>query len=337
MIPASLAPNDIPPNRRILVVDDDQGILDTYTDILAPRPQRFARLKSLMDVAESQTAKFELSIASQGAAAIELVRARSGQNLPYGTAFVDMRMPPGMDGLATARAMRAIDARIFIVIVTAYSDHSLDEINRQLGHDVLLLRKPFTDDELLQIASTLIAIWNREQKPARRVDQMDGRVEPAGEVIGNKPHTHAFRDAMLTYLHRAVDVREWHRKSLDECLADYETFIIHTALVNCNDNPAEAARLLGIPPNALHYKLKRHGVAAHQDRKIVTLHGIKGGLARSRRGKTLERLVQDFEKAIIQETLAAVKYNHLRAALMLETSLVTLLTKMKQYGLLTPH
>lgn len=330
----ALTPNDTSRNRRVLVVDDDQGILDTYTDILAPRPQRFAQLKSLVDVVEPPIANFELSVANQGEAAVELVRARSSQNLPYGIVFIDMRMPPGMDGLATARAIRAIDARVFIVIVTAYSDHSLEEINRQLGHDVLLLRKPFADDELLQIARALIEIWNREYERMQCLHAAERHGEPSAKITENKPCTYALKEAMLSYLHGAIDAHEWYNKSLDECLSDYETFIIRTALECCNGNQSEAERVLGIrPPNTLHYNPRRQSLAAHEDDRVVTLHGIKGGLTRSPPQKTLEQRVQNFEKAIIKETLTATKHNYLRVALMLDTSLICLLTKMRQHGL----
>lgn len=328
----ALAPSDTTQNRCVLVVDDDQGILDTYSDILAPRPHRFAQLKSLLDVAELPTSNFELSIANQGEAAVELVRARSEQNMPYGVAFIDMRMPPGMDGLATAKAIRAIDARIFIVIVTAYSDHSLGEINRQLGHDVLLLRKPFTDDELLQIARVLIEIWNREGRCAQYVGT-EGHNTSSTAMSENKSHTHALKEALLSYLCDAVDTREWYNKSLHECLSDYETFIIRTVLEGCGGHQSEAAKILGIQPNTLHCKLKRQALSRHEDDRIVTLHGIKAGITRSSPRKTLEQHMQDFEKKIIKETLTAAKHNHLRAAMMLEISLIGLLTKMRQYGL----
>ena len=333
MTVAALAPSNATQNRCVLVVDDDPGILDTYSDILAPRPHRFAQLKSLMDVAESPTSNFELSIANQGEAAVELVRARSEQNMPYGVAFIDMRMPPGMDGLATAKAIRAIDARIFIVVVTAYSDHSLEEINRQLGHDVLLLRKPFTDDELLQIARVLIEIWNREGRRAQYVGAGAGHSASSTEMPENKSHTHALKEALLSYLCDAVDTREWYNKSLHECLSDYETFIIRTVLEGCGGHQSEAARILGIQLNTLHCKLKRQSLSRHEDDRVVTLHGIKAGITRSSPRKTLEQHMQDFEKKIIKETLTAARQNHLRAAMMLEISLISLLTKMRQYGL----
>lgn len=159
-----------PENKRILAVDDDPGILDTYIDLLQPRAQRFSRLKTMMGVVSPPAAGFELSTAHQGDVAVKLVGETARKSLPYAAAFLDMRMPPGMNGLATAKAIRAIDARIFIVIVTAYSDHSIEEIYRELGHDVLLLRKPFAEDELLQLARTLSDIWNRD---GHRLQQLD--------------------------------------------------------------------------------------------------------------------------------------------------------------------
>jgi hypothetical protein len=44
---------------------------------------------------------------------------------------------------------------------------------------------------------------------------------------------------------------------LSERLAQYETFLIREALRSCKGNQAKAARLLGLQPNTLHYKLKR--------------------------------------------------------------------------------
>ena len=325
--------NDISQARRILVVDDDQGILETYSEILAPRPRRFSLLKSLMDVADPVTPMFELSIANEGEAAVELVRANRRQNLRYGVAFIDMRMPPGMNGLATARAIRAIDTRIFIVIVTAYSDHSLEEINRQLGHSVLFLRKPFSDEEILQIAHTLIEIWRRENWHIWGTDEANGLNGFSDETMGDRSRLHAPKADMLAYLEGVVDVNEWHNKSLDECLMDYETFIIRNVMEHCDGDQLEAAKLLGLKPRVLQYRFRRQGQAAHEDGAVVTLHGIQGGAARSFSSKTLESLVQDFEKLVIAETLSAAQQNYFRAARMLGTSLIGLLIKMRQYEL----
>lgn len=159
-------------NRRILVVDDDPGILDTYVDVLQPRHSQTDELKAMLGMSvEPSPSRFEVSAAAQGEAAVTLVRDRLRQGRPYAMAFIDMRMPPGVDGLETAKSIRALDEHIFIVIVTAYTDRSIEEIQRELGHDVLLLRKPFTQDELLQSARTLIDIRHRDELRLRRLGE----------------------------------------------------------------------------------------------------------------------------------------------------------------------
>lgn len=262
-------------NKRILAVDDDQGILHAYIDLLQGGEQRFSKLKAMVGVATPAAVNFELFTACQGEKAVELVKENTPKGLPYAVAFIDMRMPPGMNGLATAKAIRAIDPRVFVVIATAYSDHSVEAIVRELGGDVLILRKPFGEDELLQIARTLIDIWNREE-------------------------------------HHLQQVHQAKQYGVDR---------------------SEASRATEQGPGAEGgYGLKYPDPRG--DHQVVTLHGIKGGAQRSLPQKTLEQHVRDYEKRIIKETLAASKHNHLRAARMLETSLITLLTKMNEYGLL---
>ena len=79
-------------------------------------------------------------------------------------AFVDMRMPLGMNGLETAKALRKLDERIYIVIVTAYSDIGLEEIGRELGYGFLYLNKPFRQHEIKQVARMLADNWKRERQ-----------------------------------------------------------------------------------------------------------------------------------------------------------------------------
>jgi len=67
-------------------------------------------------------------------------------------AFIDMRMPPGISGLETAKELRKLDQRIYIVVVSAYSDTSIKEIKRILNYGVLYIDKPFNVDELKQVA-----------------------------------------------------------------------------------------------------------------------------------------------------------------------------------------
>jgi two-component system chemotaxis family response regulator WspR len=99
----------------------------------------------------------------QGQEAVELVRQGIDQDAPYAVVFLDMRMPPGWDGLQTATEIRKLDDNVYIVFVTAYSDHSVNEMQERLHKNTLLLHKPFYKDVVLQMARTFCISWAREQ------------------------------------------------------------------------------------------------------------------------------------------------------------------------------
>lgn len=161
-------------NRNIIVIDDDQDIWAAYQEVLAPvRPSadsaagRMARLLEGDEkgAPEVQTV-FTLSFAAQGQEGYEIVaRALNGEH-PYAVAFIDIRMPPGWDGMETAARIRQLDPNIEIVIVTAYGDRSPGEIVRAVGspEKLLYLRKPFDHDELTQIAWSLTEKWELARK-----------------------------------------------------------------------------------------------------------------------------------------------------------------------------
>jgi CheY-like chemotaxis protein len=82
-----------------------------------------------------------------------------------------MRMPPGIDGLETAKRLRSQDPEINIVFVTGYSDRPPSEISRELGgaDRLFYLVKPFDPDEVLQLISTLVVRWRSEQDVAASI------------------------------------------------------------------------------------------------------------------------------------------------------------------------
>ncbi|MBT3965962.1 MAG: response regulator, partial [Gammaproteobacteria bacterium] len=86
---------------------------------------------------------FSFDRASQGEEAVEAVRQATALSAPYAVAFIDIRMPPGIDGLQTATQIREIDPNIQIFIITAFSDYSVEQIQHQLSHHVVVLNKPF--------------------------------------------------------------------------------------------------------------------------------------------------------------------------------------------------
>jgi CheY-like chemotaxis protein len=113
---------------------------------------------------------------TEGAALVERVRA---ENDPYAMAFVDMRMPPGWDGIETTVRIWELDPRVQIVICTAYSDQSWEGILRRLGHSDrwLILKKPFDNIEVLQVASALTEKWRLAEIAKRWVQDLETQLE----------------------------------------------------------------------------------------------------------------------------------------------------------------
>lgn len=155
--------------RRILVIDDDLDVWKAYQLVLAPETvssgasvEKINRLLSPEMENDPAAVHFSLSFAAQGQEGFAMVEEAARRKEPFALAFVDVRMPPGWDGMETAKRIRALDPEIELVIVTAYSDHSIEEIVRAVGSSekLLFLRKPFDPDEIRQLALSLTIKWH---------------------------------------------------------------------------------------------------------------------------------------------------------------------------------
>ncbi len=193
-------------NNRVLVIDDDDQVIDTYREILTPtlgELDLLAEQMGLADLAEPHQHGFtiDLTSASQGKDGVELARAAFEAGTPFAVAMIDMRMPPGIDGLQTAQALREIDERILIVIVTAYTDRSVEEIQQVLSRDAMLVYKPFTGEEIFQMARTLCITWNERLEKQQAYDEIEHlasypqenpapvlRFSAAGELLYHNPY-----------------------------------------------------------------------------------------------------------------------------------------------------
>lgn len=150
---------------RVLVIDDDPAVLETFLAILSPPRNASDRLMGMAGMASAREQdRFEVTACTQGEEGVALAAEAIEQGQPYELILTDMRMPPGIDGLETATRLRQIDPRVYLGIVTAYADHSADEICRTLEYGVLLLRKPFTREEILQMARTLCRAWQTDRR-----------------------------------------------------------------------------------------------------------------------------------------------------------------------------
>ncbi len=163
---------------HVLVVDDDPAIRETYCNILQPASSPLGSLEGLLGEATvAATVTFEVEALAQGEAAVALQRHNLAAGRPFHIAFIDMRMPPGWDGLRTARALRAQDPSIYLVIATAFADYDVDELQSALQHDVVLMRKPFNRDEVFQLARTLCLGWSTRRQLEDLTGTLEQRVE----------------------------------------------------------------------------------------------------------------------------------------------------------------
>ncbi|MBF0572735.1 MAG: response regulator [Desulfamplus sp.] len=158
-------------NKRVLVIDDDEGIRETYQAIFTPEQESEIDQKGVaLFGGNSLKPKFknnidyQVCVAENGNQGIKLVKESLAENRPFAVAFIDMKMP-GINGSETSKQIWDIDPKIRIVIVTAYSEYTSDDIISTTGRDdIFYLRKPFNHEEILQFARALTNEWNLERK-----------------------------------------------------------------------------------------------------------------------------------------------------------------------------
>jgi diguanylate cyclase len=165
--------------HRILVIDDNPAIHEDYRKILV------ANEKALTSEAEAglfgeqkpnaARPRFDMDSAMQGRDGVELARAALAEGRPYSVAFVDMRMPPGWDGLETVEHLWRIDPDVQVVICSAYTDYDWLELLARLGHSdkLIVVKKPFEPIEILQCASALSQKWQNCRALKRHVESLE--------------------------------------------------------------------------------------------------------------------------------------------------------------------
>ena len=155
-------------NRRILIIDDTQSIHEDFRAILSGDTKdtsAYDQAKAaILDVPPEVVKRdsFEVDSAFQGKEGLEMIRHSLRQDRPYAMAFVDVRMPPGWDGIETIQRIWKEDSELQVVICTAYCDYQWRDIVQTLGinEKLLILKKPFDDVEVYQLASALTEKWH---------------------------------------------------------------------------------------------------------------------------------------------------------------------------------
>ncbi|WP_219060734.1 bifunctional diguanylate cyclase/phosphodiesterase [Pseudomonas sp. UMAB-08] len=166
-------------NRRVLIIDDTPSIHQDFRKILCPKPDSEESLdaaeEELFGTVQVARKNFELDSAYQGQEALERVKQALAEGRPYALAFIDMRMPPGWDGLETIEHLWKADPQLQIALCTAYSDYSWEAMTERLefGDQLLVLKKPFDSLEIRQMASALTVKWQMAQDAAAKMRNLE--------------------------------------------------------------------------------------------------------------------------------------------------------------------
>ena len=236
---------------KVLVADDEETILELYKQILGSHidgDTHRSEIETLeaelfsqdgsKKVSLSSRPDFDLTLCSNGNEAIEAVRQTVDNGESFAMAFLDVRMPPGPDGILTAENIRALSPYTQIVIVTAYSDIDPDEIEQRIPPPdrLLYLQKPFHPFEIRQFASTLAARWRAEKLTHAINQELEQVVEKRTAALqesNTKLEYQATHDTLTKLLNRravfGVLKREISRgrrseESISVMLADLDHF-----------------------------------------------------------------------------------------------------------------
>jgi two-component system NtrC family sensor kinase len=175
-------------NRRILVIDDNLAIHDDFRKILERSLDtsllQEVRAELFDDVEEQKVVeKFDVECADQGQMGYRMVQEAMTAGRPYAVAFVDMRMPPGWDGVETVEHLWQEDPDLQVVICTAFSDHAWEDVIQRLNKNdkLLILRKPFDNIEVWQLANSLTKRWAEGQQAKSQLDLLAKWAEERAE------------------------------------------------------------------------------------------------------------------------------------------------------------
>ena len=203
------------PIHRILLIDDSAAIHGDFRKVLGnpEDPGRAALAVLEADIFGPSPSiavrpSFEIHSAYQGQEGVEMARAALARGEPYAMTFVDMRMPPGWDGLRTIGELWNADPDIQVVICSAHADYDWSDVVQRLNYSdkLLVLRKPAEPIEILQCATALGRKWQNERLVRRQMDNLEQviRLRTRGLEAANRQLRHLATHDVLTGLPNRV-------------------------------------------------------------------------------------------------------------------------------------
>lgn len=183
---------------RILIIDDNLEIHQDFKTVLSFKKEYDPLLDEMDEKLfgnvqhENVPAypQFEIDSAMQGEEGCELVREALRQNKPYALAFVDIRMPPGIDGVETIKRILTDDKKIQLVICTAYSDYSWEKIIEKLEQqdNISILKKPFDHVHVRKLAVALTKKWQLLRSTTDDIRASEKKIDNEIEQLAFQKH-----------------------------------------------------------------------------------------------------------------------------------------------------
>ncbi|MBI4403756.1 MAG: hypothetical protein HY537_06330 [Deltaproteobacteria bacterium] len=176
-------------NQKLLVLDDEKDVLDSYRLVFSP-PKGAPTILSSRRLTEANHSvaeqTFEITYVSTGEAALGTIADALNNGSSFVGGFFDVKLGAGIDGIETIRQAKIMDPSMYCVIVTAFQDRSINEIRKILGDDFTdhwdYLSKPFSSAEIFQKAFHIVASWNRKTIENQRMKDLETRQQQAAII-----------------------------------------------------------------------------------------------------------------------------------------------------------
>ena len=225
-------------NRRILIIDDNAAIHLDFRKVLSTQAEHSAQ--AALDVLEADLfgdtvdaavrPNFDVDSAHQGQEGVEMANRARAEGRPYAMAFVDMRMPPGWDGLQTIERLWATDPDVQVVICSAHTDYDWTEVVARLGHSdrLLVLRKPAEPIEVLQCATALSRKWENDKLVREHVLRLEEVIttRTKGLEAANRQLRHLATHDSLTGLPNRVLLDDRLQQAIAHADRDLRSFAV---------------------------------------------------------------------------------------------------------------
>ena len=202
---------------------------------------------------------FEIDFAFQGQEGQACVRKALAEERPYTMAFVDIRMPPGWDGIETIGHIWKECFDLQVVICTGHSDFSWHDLIRRFGHSdrLLIIKKPFDMTELRQVAYSLAEKWDLAHQAQSHLQRLQ-------KLVGER--TAKLQEANLSLQNKILDHQKAERRLITQysvSLALEQAATLNAAVeiifqIVCRSLNWEWAALWQVNPQANVLKLANH-------------------------------------------------------------------------------